>query len=117
MLREASWAVARAMGLHVIGSDGADKEWIRAADQEQLVAVLLEAEGFENEAPVHYVSAAMCHVQAHQYPRAITHLRAALSFSVRDNYRNDIKGVLKVCLKKAVDDLESRASERSESLS
>ncbi len=90
----------------------ADMEWERAADAEERVACLLEAEGHELEAAVHRVSAASCYAKVGHYPHAVTLLKAALSFPLRDAYRREVEKLLKQWLPKAKRLLRQQARRR-----
>jgi hypothetical protein len=99
---ETSGRILRAMAL--VAQDAiveAEVEWLHAAAGEEQVACLLEAEGHDLEAAVHRVSAASCFARVQQYSHAVTQLRAALSFSLRPKYRQEIEGLLKKWLSKA----------------
>ena len=73
MLDEASWLLSHAQALadYRRGEEVA-AEWARAATCEEQVACLLEADGQEQEAAIHRVSAASCHEKLGQFTRAVT---------------------------------------------
>src|SRR5713226_5349796 len=80
MMREASWLLSHAEALtDYRRGEEADVEWGRAAVCEDRVACLLEAASRDTEAAVHRLSAAACHERVHEYPQAVTQIRAALA--------------------------------------
>ncbi|MBI1831299.1 MAG: hypothetical protein HYR84_07615 [Planctomycetes bacterium] len=90
---------------------------MRAALCEKEVACLLEAEGEDLEAAIHYVSAASCYARAQQYADAIPLLRAALSFTLRDSHRKEVEALLKEWLPKAKRDLRKQARKQPAAVS
>lgn len=112
MLGEASWLLSHAEALADYGrKEEAMSELARAAKCEEHVACWLDAQGCEQEAVVHRVSAASCYEQLGEYARAVTLLRAALSASLPDAYRRRAEKQLARCLSKAQKELR-RASSR-----
>ncbi len=102
MLGEASWLLSHAQALTDYGrEEEAVAEITRAANCEEQVAYRLDAAGREYEAVIHRISAASCYEQLGQYARAVRLLRAALSRSLPDDYRNKIEQQLSHCLAKA----------------
>ncbi len=61
MLGEASWLLSHAQALTSYRRPEAAAEYARAAQAEEQVAGLLDADGQELEAAIHRVSAASCH--------------------------------------------------------
>jgi hypothetical protein len=110
LLEEASGRILHAMALSVTE---AETEWLRAAVGEEELACLLEAEGRDREAAVHYVSAGSCYARVRQFVRAVALLRSALSFSLRDVYRREIEKLLKDWLPKAKKQLRGRARKQA----
>ena len=101
MLGEASWLISHADALEVYKRpEEAAAEWARAAVCEEQVASLLEADGQENEAAIHRVSAASCLEKLGQYVRAVTLLRAALSTDLPSEYRARLERQHARCLAK-----------------
>jgi len=99
MLGEASWLLSHAQALSDYGrKDEAAAEFAKAASFEEQVAWWLDATGQEREAVLHRVSAASCYEQLLQYARAVTLLRAALSTSLPDDYRDRVEQQLTRCL-------------------
>jgi len=112
MLDEASWLLSHAQALGDYGrEEEAAAERARAANCEEQVACLLEADGQDLEAGIHRVSAASCHEKRGQYTRAVTLLRAALSAPLYDDYRAPVEQLLARCLTQARKEL-SRATLR-----
>lgn len=102
MLGEASWLLSHAQALaDYQRHEEAAAEWARAAEAEEQVACLLEANGQELEAAIHRVSAASCHERLGHYTRAVTLLRAALSGPLHDDYRVRVERLHAGCLRKA----------------
>src|SRR5437899_11951176 len=92
MLDEASWLLSHAQALTDYGrQEEAAAELARAADCEEQVACLLEADGQEHEAAIHRVSAASCFEKLGRYARAVTLLHAALSVTLPADYRARIE--------------------------
>lgn len=92
MLGEASLLLSHAQALSAYRRpEEAAVEWGWAAACEEQVACLLEADGQENEAAIHRVSAASCCEKLGQFIRAVTFLRAALSTSLPDEYRGRVQ--------------------------
>ncbi len=92
MLGEASWLLSHAQALTDYGrQEEAAAEWARAASGEEQAAALLEADGQEQEAAIHRVSAASCCERLGQYARAVTLLRAALPAASPEDYRARIE--------------------------
>jgi hypothetical protein len=107
MLGEASWLLSHAEALGDYGRrQEAAAELARAALCEEDVACLLEAAGQQGEAALHRVSAASCHEQLDQFPRAVTLLRAALSAPLAEEYRGQIEDQLARCLAGALKTLQ-----------
>jgi hypothetical protein len=99
LLDEASWLLSHAQALADYGrAEEAAAELLRAADCEEQVACLLEAEGQEREAAIHRVSAASCYEKLAQYARAVTLLRAALSAPLPADYRTRVEQQRTRCL-------------------
>jgi hypothetical protein len=65
------------------------------------------------EAAIHRVSAASCCERVGQYTRAVTLLRAALSATLRDDYRARVERLRVRCLKQANQELGRRFARRS----
>ncbi len=98
-LDEASWLLSHAQALADYGrQEEAAAEWARAANAEEQVACLLEADGQEQEAAIHRVSAASCHEKLGQLSRAVTLLRAALSATLPEAYRARVERQRTRCL-------------------
>src|SRR5712671_5455473 len=113
MLGEASWLLSHAQALADYGrGEDAATELARAADCEEQVACLLEADGQEREAAIHRVSAASCSEKLGHYARAVTLLHAALSVPFPDEYRAGVEQQLARALAQAHKEL-SRAHTRS----
>jgi hypothetical protein len=113
MLGEASWLISHADALEVYKrKEEAAAEWGRAAACEEQVASLLEADGQENEAAIHRVSAASCLEKIGQYVRAVTLLRAALSTELPSEYLARVKRQHVRCLAHVRKEL-SRAGRRA----
>lgn len=99
LLDEASWLLSHAQALADYGrGEEASAELTRAAECEEQVACLLEADGQELEAAIHRVSAASCHERLGQPSRAVTLLRAALSADLNEDYRSRVEQQLRKCL-------------------
>src|SRR5438067_1622370 len=102
MLDEASWLLSHAQALADYGRDGeARAELARAADCEERIACVLEAQGNEQEAAIHRVSAATCHEKLGAYARAVTLLGAALSAELPAEFRARVKRHRARCLQQA----------------
>jgi hypothetical protein len=113
MLGNTSWLVSHAMALNEEGrAQEAETEWLRAGQHEEQVACLLEAEGHDTEAGVHHVSAASCYARVHDYVRAVTLLRSALSFTLRQAYRREVEKLLDEWRPKARKQLRRHAREK-----
>jgi hypothetical protein len=98
-LDEASWLLSHAQALADYGrQEEAAAEWARAANAEEQLACLLEADGQEQEAAIHRVSAASCQEKLGQLARAVTLLRAALSAPLSEEYRARVKRQHARCL-------------------
>jgi hypothetical protein len=98
-LDEASWLLSHAQALADYGRhEEAAGEWARAANAEEQVACLLEADGQEQEAAIHRVSAASCQEKLGQLSRAVTLLRAALSAPLPEEYRARVEEQRARCL-------------------
>ena len=98
-LDEASWLLSHAQALADYGRpEEAAAEWARAANAEEQVACLLEADGQEQEAAIHRVSAASCQEKLGQLARAVTLLRAALSAPLSEEYRARVERQRARCL-------------------
>ena len=91
------WSHAQALADYRRGEEVA-AEWARAATCEEQVACLLEADGQEQEAAIHRVSAASCHEKLGQFTRAVTLLRAALCAQLPDDYRARVEQQRNRCL-------------------
>jgi hypothetical protein len=113
MLGEASWLLSHAQALAGYGrEDEAAAEYARAANCEEQVACLLDADGQELDGAIHRVSAASCCERVGQFTRAVTLYRAALSVPLRDSYRADVEGLLARCLASAQKELSQAAKRR-----
>ena len=113
MLGEVSWLLSHAQALNDYGRQGdASAEWARAADGEEQVACLLEADGQEREAAIHRVSAASCSEKLGQYARAVTLLHAALSVSLPKDYRKQVEVQLASALSRAHEQLGLAAARK-----
>src|SRR5205807_730333 len=109
MLGEASWLLSHAQALADYGrQEEAAAEWARAAECEEQVAYLLEANGQEREAAIHRVSAASCYEEFGQYARAATLLRAALSIELPADYVARIELQRTRCLVRARKELSRK---------
>jgi hypothetical protein len=98
-LDEASWLLSHAQALADYGrQEEAAAEWARAANVEEQVACLLEADCQEQEAAIHRVSAASCQEKLGQLSRAVTLLRAALSAPLSEEYRARVERQRARCL-------------------
>jgi hypothetical protein len=106
LIQEASRKNLRAMAAP---ASQAKKQWLDAASCEEELACLFEAEKKEIAAAIHYVSAASCFANAKQYFRAVSLLRAALSFSLREGPRREAEKMLKDWLPKAKSQLRRQA--------
>jgi hypothetical protein len=114
MLGEASWLLSHAQALSDYGRlEEAAAEWARAANCEEQVACLLDADGQELEAAIHRVSAASCWERLGQYVRTVTLLRAALSSPLHDGFRARIEQRLALCLTPARQELNRAAKRRT----
>jgi hypothetical protein len=112
MLGEASWLLSHAQALSDYGrQEEAAAELARAANCEEQVASLLDADGQQREAAIHRVSANSCFEKLGQSARAVTLLRAALSAPLYDEYRAHVEKLLTRCLAGARKEL-SRAPRR-----
>jgi hypothetical protein len=113
MLRESSWHVSHALALSEQGrSEEARTAWLAAAEREERVACLLEAEGHEVETAVHYVSAASCLARVADYVHAVALVRCALSFALRPAYQREVEKLLQGWLSKAKQQLRRQESKR-----
>jgi hypothetical protein len=113
ILGEASWLLSHAQALtDYRRPQEAAVEWARAAECEEQVACLLDADGQEREAAIHRVSAASGCEKVGQYTRAVTLLRAALSAPLYDDHRGRVKQLLTHCLAQAKSEL-TRAAKRT----
>jgi thioredoxin-like negative regulator of GroEL len=102
LLDEASWLLSHAQALTDYGREKeAAVEWLRAANSEEQIAYLLDVVAREAEAVVHRVSAASCYEQIGEFARAATLLRAVLSASLPEEYRQRIQRQLAMCLAQA----------------
>jgi len=118
MLSNTSWLVSHAMALtDQGGAEEAHAAWLSAAEGEEQVACLLEAESHAIEAAAHHVSAASCYARVEHYVQAVALLRSALSFSLRPAYRRDVERLLQQCLPKARSKLRRQARQRAASVS
>jgi tetratricopeptide (TPR) repeat protein len=109
LLGEASWLLSHAQALADYGrKEEAAAEWARAAECEEQVAYLLEADGQDREAAVHRVSAASCYEEVGQYARAATLLRAALSVSFPADYLARVEQQRTRCLLRARKELRRK---------
>jgi tetratricopeptide (TPR) repeat protein len=114
MLDEASWLLSHAQALADYGRrEEAAAELTRAADCEEQVACLLEADGQEREAAIHRVSAASCCEKTGRFARAVTLLHAALSALGADDYGRRVEQQLTRCLAQARKALSRRTARRS----
>ena len=114
MLDEASWLISHADALEVYKRpEEAAAEWARASVCEEQVASLLEADGQENEAAIHRVSAASCLEKLGQYVRAVTLLRAALSAELPSEYRARVERQHARCLAKVRKELVRAARKKA----
>lgn len=112
ILGEASWLLSHAQALDDYGREEAAAELARAADCEEQVACLLEADGQEQEAAIHRVSAASCHEKLDQYTRAVT-LLAACSVPLPEAYGARVEQQRARCLAQVVKQLERASRRRS----
>jgi hypothetical protein len=74
--------------------------WASAAALEERIAPLLDADGDELEASVHRISAASCYEKAGDLIRATNLYRAALAGPLRAVTRQEVEGMLAVCLER-----------------
>jgi tetratricopeptide (TPR) repeat protein len=110
MLGEASWLLSHAQALTDYGCrEEAGAEWERAAQCEEQVACLLDADGQELEAAIHRVSSASCYEKLGQYTRAVTLLRAGLAVGLHDEYRARVEQLLVRSLAQAQKELKRAA--------
>src|SRR5207245_10133389 len=72
--------------------------WASAASLEERIAPLLDASGKDLEAAVHRLSAASCYEKAGDPSRAANLYRAALAGPLRAVTRQEVEGLLAVCL-------------------
>ncbi len=111
MLGEASWLLSHTQALTDYGRlDEAMVERGHAATCEEQVACLLEADGQEQEAAIHRVSAAACYEKLGQFSRAVTLLHAALSTPLSHDYRTRVEKQLARCLGRAYEELSHAPS-------
>ena len=102
LLDEASWLLSHAQALSDYGREQeAAVEWLRAANSEEQIAYLLDVVERETEAVVHRVSAAACYEHLGEFAKAATLLRAVLSVSMPEEYRQRIQRQLALCLAQA----------------
>ena len=107
ILGEASWLLSHADALNAYGRpEEAQAELLRAANCEEKAAYWLDALNREPEAVVHRVSAASCYEQLGQYARAVTLLRAVLSASLTEDFRQRIMQQLAHSLARANRDMK-----------
>jgi hypothetical protein len=78
--------------------ESAQPLWASAASYEERIASLLDANGDEQEAAVHRISAASCYQKAGDPSRATNLYRAALAGPLRPTTRKDVEGMLAECL-------------------
>ena len=94
-----SEVLSKAQALWEIGmKETAQPIWLTAADYEEQIAPMLDVLGRELEGAMHRISAASCYEKAGDPSRAVNLYRAALSGPLRDDTRQEVESMLKVCL-------------------
>jgi hypothetical protein len=99
VLDDVSWLLSHAQALAEYGrQEEATAEWARAATAKEYVVYLLGADGPEQGAAIHRVTAPSCQEKLEQFSRAVTLLRAALSAPLSAEYRARVERQRARCL-------------------
>ena len=99
IMRRKSEILSKAQAFWEIGmKETAQPLWLSAATYEEHIAPMLDALGRELEGAVHRISAASCYEKAGDLSRAVNLYRAALAGPLRDDTREEVENMLKVCL-------------------
>jgi hypothetical protein len=99
LMAEKSLVLSKAQALTTMGmGQTAQPLWAAAASLEERIAPLLDAAGHDVEAAVHRISAASCYEKAGDASRAANLYCAALGGPLRDVTRQEVEGMLAVCL-------------------
>ena len=99
LLIEKSAILSKAQAFTTIDMpEAAQALWATAATYEERIAPMLDANGDALEAAVHRISAASCYEKAGDPSRATNLYRAALAGPLREVTREEVRGMLAVCL-------------------
>ena len=99
LMSEKSALLSQAHALTTMGmAQAAQPVWASSASFEERIASLLDADGDELEAAVHRISTASCYEKAGDPSRATNLYRAALAGPLREVTREEVRGMLAVCL-------------------
>ena len=103
-LAEKSAILSKAQAFTAMGlTETAQPLWATAANYEERIASMLDANGESLEAAVHRVSAASCYQKAGDPSRATNLFRAALAGPLRETNRKEVETLLAECLARLAD--------------
>ena len=91
--------LSKAQALWEVGMmETAQPLWLSAANYEEHIAPILDALGRELEGAIHRISAASCYEKAGDPSKVVNLYRAALASPLRDDTRQEVENMLRVCL-------------------